>query len=116
MLASPLVTCCCAHEKSRNGTTQNDTASTVMCIQTRSARGSGSRRSTTKSPRVSPPRMSLDQATCAGEIPVRATFMNRKLDPHTIPHRMNCTAIVPFDSPVDATGICCGAVEVTRRL
>ena len=25
MLARPEVTCCCAHENSRNGTTQNDT-------------------------------------------------------------------------------------------
>src|SRR5688572_23361811 len=120
MLARPDVTCCCAHEKSRNGTTQNDTASTVMCPQILSCLGSASRRISTNSPSASAPRMSRDHATCAGEMPSRATFMNRKLEPHTTPARVNWTAIESCDVP--AAGASAGAVAVdveavdTRRL
>ncbi len=96
MLARPDVTCCCAQENSRNGTTQNDTANTVMCTQSMSLRGNRSCRSATNSPRVRAPRTRRDHATCAGDRPPSATFMNRKLDPQMIPVSTNCTAITPF--------------------
>ena len=123
MLASPDVTCCCAHEKSRNGTTQNDSASTVMWPQTLRLRGRWSRRSATNSPSVSAPRTSRDHATWPGERPTSATFMKRKLEPQTIPASTNWTATDAFDGPrgiarsLAARGLAVAGVSVgTRRL
>ncbi len=102
------MTCCCAHEKSRNGTTQNVTASTVMCAHTTSRRGRRSRLMTTKTASVSAPRISRDHATWAGDRPVSAVFMKRKLEPQMMPQSTNCTAI---DAGDDVTASRAGAVE-----
>ena len=124
MLASPEVTCCCAHEKSRKGTTQNETASTVMWAHSLRLRGSVSCRSATNSPSVRAPRMSRDHATCAGESPPRATFMNRKLEPQMMPVSTNWIAIELCEgarlAAVDATAAreesVAGGGVGTRRL
>ncbi|GAA5211135.1 hypothetical protein GCM10025774_30940 [Microbacterium kyungheense] len=59
-----------------------------------------------------PSRMRV-HATCAGEMPVSATFMKRKLEPHTIPASTNWTAIQRGEGRrvADAAGVV--DVEVT---
>ena len=73
--------------------------STVMCPQILMLRGSRSRRSATKQPSVSAPRTRRDHATWAGERPSSATFMNRKLEPQTMPVSTNCTVTDAPDGP-----------------
>ena len=79
-----------------------------------SARGTRGLVISTMAPRARAPSTVRDHATCPKDTPSRATFMNRKLAPHTTPIARNCTQVDrrPLRFGADAATACFEVVLV----
>ena len=99
----------CSHTTRSRGSTGPGVPSTA---------GTRGRVMSTIAPSASAPSTVRDQATCPNDTPSRATFMKRKLAPHTTPIARNCTHV---DSRPDrfgadaATAACWVVLVLTGR-